>query len=238
MTPELWVAARRKGVLPSVKTPEDYMEGLMRGMKDAAVWLLTRHPLAPSLETARAVHRRAMGNVVPFAGVPTKVSLVTRGFPSCDPSAIEPEFGLLEEQFRDGLPGNANAQEACRWVAFAAARWLRIHPFLDGNKRTISLWATTWLEARFGPLGHDRPIHHRLSSAYEHLRKGDLAPFGSLLLCLAGDASQVSKPEAKLWVCPHRVAPNFGDPPPAALAPKPIFPPRPVPAGRWELSDF
>lgn len=74
----LWVAVRKKGVLPSVKTPEDYMGGLMRGMKDAAAWLLSRQPLSPSLATARAVHLRALGNVVPFAGAPTKVGCVCR----------------------------------------------------------------------------------------------------------------------------------------------------------------
>jgi fido (protein-threonine AMPylation protein) len=208
MTEATWRAIQKKGLLPGVGSQKEYLEKVNRGLKEAAGWLLTGGLKAPSLATAKKIHKMAMVEVAPWAGKPTTVQLITGGFPTCEPRRIAGEFEKLEAQWAAGFKKKDSPQEICRWVAFAAARWLRIHPFADGNKRTISLWAMATTEMAIGPLGLGKSLENKLAGAFKALRTGDLEPLGKILLGAAGQETGGGK---NLWKPPHKIAPQFDE---------------------------
>jgi fido (protein-threonine AMPylation protein) len=219
MTPDIWRGVQKKGLLPGI-TSENYEELALEGMTEAVSWLLSGREKPPTLETAKKIHSLSLKKVVPFAGKVTKTQLITAGYVTCDPRLIDEEFKLLNTQLREGLPDNATPFEHCRWGAFVAAKWLRIHPFLDGHKRTISLWTITNLQTKFGEPAQNNPkLYKRLHEAFKPLRKGDLKPFGELLLeafnidygihKTSGNKESQESQEFELdWSCPHSIAPR------------------------------
>jgi hypothetical protein len=88
-----------------------------------------------------------------------------------------------------GLPGTGDALEAVlTTAALAHARWIKIHPFANGNGRTARLWAN-WVLMRYGipPFVRLRPRpegHDYFEAARRALCEGDFEPTIALFLRL------------------------------------------------------
>ncbi len=88
----------------------------------------------------RAIHRQLFGDLFPFAGDIRYVTEVQRTvfcLPQYIPSMAEQLFsGLKEEHFLKGL----NREEFAQSLAYYMAEVHALHPFMDGNTRTLRLF--------------------------------------------------------------------------------------------------
>lgn len=110
------------------------------GVARALEFLAGLHDDTPlTVDLVRDLHRELMGEIYPFAGEYRTVAL-SKGdahWP-LPPDGIAPHMARLEERLFSRSPFSSTDRDAlCRFVAEVMNEILAIHPFREGNGRTV-----------------------------------------------------------------------------------------------------
>ena len=199
MDSEQWKAIKKKGIFPTVTSKEDYVLKMGEGIMDAITYQQSAANFIPNAETLKTIHYNIFKKVTPWAGKFTPNPLITNGYITCDPRLLEKELNRLGTAWEVFDVDKKNPQEIAKAIAFTGARILRLHPFLDGNKRTICTTITRLTELHL-PLVN--PIQ-QMSTALFEARKGNIKPLGTSIL----NACDIPNVLAFNWTLPSTIVP-------------------------------
>ena len=124
----------------SPKTFENYRREVARGLEDGRSFLKSMDEAIPSLDTIRTLHQYGFGRVYKIAGdfraFGQEIAIGRDDSRGAYYSQIPDELNLLEKQMKELLEKAVSPEERARAITFYHLRYVKIHPFLDGNGRT------------------------------------------------------------------------------------------------------
>lgn len=209
MTEEIWKGIKKKGVLPHIVTKEDYLLATAKGMGAAAALLAKLPTIRPNANLLRLIHALIFQNATPWAGEFTKTILITNKFVTSDPQSIHLNITKARkgwEKKKDPTP----PEDRARYLAWLTARLLRIHPFTDGNKRTILSLVLALLTRELSKTPDTALLQKKLSATIPETRKGNIQPLGELFLAASG----LEIPKNYGWKLPYSINPHISTPKP------------------------
>jgi len=116
-------------------------EGVARAMELAATFLDRAEPVALTSTIIRQVHTELMGAIYPFAGAWRTVPLHKGDGPTkwpLPPRGIEPLMEMLERDVLSRSPFlSTDDSKVFAYVSEVMGELLAIHPFREGNGRTV-----------------------------------------------------------------------------------------------------
>ncbi len=166
------------------KTFQHYKRAVGRGLNNARTFLQSTEELVPSVDTVRTIHQYGFGSVYGEAGdfraFGQEIAIGRDDARGAYYSQIPKELSLLSKQTSELFREASTDQLKARAVTFYHLRYVKTHPFLDGNGRTgrvIFDYQTRTL------LGTDR----RIDFSYEEYIEGIQRAFST------GDVSALAK---------------------------------------------
>lgn len=196
-----WEEIQDHGVLPHIKTWEDYIEKYQEGLANAHAFLAQEPKLWPQ-KTITETHKHLFQNIAPWAGTYSSRQEVIASIPGSPPELRNEEFELLEKQI-DTLQTGADSNLArIRIAAFHHSRILCMHPFKDGNGRVTRLLLEHQIASITGKI---KPLICTKATYIEALQaahpQGNLASLSNLLC-----QTYLGKPDpAKFLPVPFRM---------------------------------
>lgn len=125
--------------IPGVADLGDYRKRVELGAVDAEVYLLQEGTSNPSREVILETHRQMFATATKDAGrirVPADGNVQFGGRLGAEAQRIPIELERLEAEMADLLSQVQTDEDRCAAMAFYHARYISIHPFVDGNGRT------------------------------------------------------------------------------------------------------
>jgi fido (protein-threonine AMPylation protein) len=168
------------------KTHEAYKLAASLGIDRARVVIMATAEVVPTLDTIREVHRVSFRDVYKDAGqfrtFGREIAIGREGERGAYYSQIVDELTLLSKQNSELLETAASREDKARAIAFYHLRYVKIHPFMDGNGRSGRVIANMQSEAL---------LEKRLQVDFDHkvyikgiktaFREKDLGPLTKIL---------------------------------------------------------
>lgn len=171
-----------KWLVPGVKTREEYREKTLYGAAAAVLHLWNKGSLNPSPDTIREAHQAIFGEVRTDAGVmrkPGQQVIFGRGTEGAEPQRIAVELSRLHAEMGELLAASRSVADDCAAIAHYHARYIAIHPFLDGNGRS----GRVIMQAQARLVGQQLDLEKILANKPQYLEalstaieKNDVAP--------------------------------------------------------------
>ena len=133
-----WERIRTLAV-PGLTTLSDYRIRVELGAVDASVYLRNERSANPSPDVIREAHRQMFVNVTTDAGrfrKPSDGNVQFGGRLGVEALRIPVELERLDAEMSELLSQCQTPEDKCAAIAFYHARFISIHPFVDGNGRT------------------------------------------------------------------------------------------------------
>lgn len=127
-----------KRLLPDVHTISEYRERTTLGRVRAQVFLSEAENMNPSATTICEVHKIIFQSATKDAGrcrVPGE-AVTFGGRQGAEPARVPVELARLEKEMDELIAKAKTPEDFCVAIAFYHARFVGIHPFMDGNGRT------------------------------------------------------------------------------------------------------
>jgi len=122
------------------KTFQNYKRAVGRGLNNAKKFLQSTEELVPSVDTVRTIHQYGFGAVYEGAGdfrvFGQEIAIGRDDARGAYYSQIPEELSLLSKQTTELFQEASTDQLKARAVTFYHLRYVKTHPFLDGNGRT------------------------------------------------------------------------------------------------------
>jgi len=122
------------------KTFEHYKQAVGRGLDNARSFLQSTKEIVPSIDTVRTIHQYAFGAVYRRAGdfreYGQEIAIGRDDARGAYYSQIPEELSLLSKQTSKLFKEASTEQLKARAITFYHLRYVKTHPFLDGNGRT------------------------------------------------------------------------------------------------------
>lgn len=195
---QIWTDIQKKSLKEDVSDLSDYRERVLHGLSVARESLHDDGVI--DSESVKRAHEAAFNDVYFDAGnFRTKVGLFG-GNITAEPVRVEREMDLFAAQVEAVNSESSNNLEKLRNIAFTHARFVRIHPFEDGNGRTGRVILDEQIDEAFGVkvglseyILEDKPAY--IESLKKTYRDRDLAPFAKYLAgCLEDVAPIIDTP--------------------------------------------
>jgi len=122
------------------KTYERYKQSVDIGLQDARGFIRASTEVIPSLDTISNIQSLGFSEVYESAGkfraFGQEIAIGRDDARGAYYSQIPEELTLLSKQFEEQLEKSTTLEEKARAITFYHLRFVKIHPFLDGNGRT------------------------------------------------------------------------------------------------------
>jgi fido (protein-threonine AMPylation protein) len=122
------------------KTFKNYKDTVFIRLKNAEDYVRITKSINPSIDTIKAIHSLAFGEVYNFGGrfreFNEEISIGRDGGRGAYYSQINEELELLSKQTTTLLDSAKSPEDKAKLISFYHIRYVKIHPFLDGNGRT------------------------------------------------------------------------------------------------------
>jgi fido (protein-threonine AMPylation protein) len=182
-----WAQLRSSGLPETVKSYPDYKQKAASGLATAQIHLCQGDPFDMSPENVKDAHLLAFNQVDPNAGAIRKQVGCFGGNIGAEPHRVSREMEMLETQSYFLFKGAKTKTEMLQAIAFSHARFIRIHPFKDGNGRVSRAFTFSQMREAFN-IPMDGIADHIAGNKADYLKsmeqtrsKNDLTPLMSFL---------------------------------------------------------
>jgi fido (protein-threonine AMPylation protein) len=212
IAPHIWISLKKKEFLTNINSPLQYETESLRGLKDTSLHFLRKIDTAPSTISLLEGHKKLFNNISNEAGSFASQQLVYAGYLGSEPREIPWEIEKLANSFSTGIKAAKERNlykeaEIIRWVSFATARLLRIHPFTSGNKRLFACWAICALHRELNKTENNpTKFWKNMHSDFISMRKGDIEPICKKL-CIAFGVKNPQVDVPSFWLPPEDITP-------------------------------
>ena len=131
----------------------------------------------------QAIHRTALNNLYPFAGIYRNVNLSKAGHQFLPFSFIHYGMNYLEQEFLSKLPVDyEDPKKLIEDIAIVHCELIHIHPFREGNGRTARIFADLMANrAGYQSLALNKFRNDNFPQYIEALNKGDEQDYSGMI---------------------------------------------------------
>lgn len=176
------------------KTFENYRRVVGRGLDNAKRFLQSTEELVPTVDTIRTIHQYGFGRAYSGAGdfrsYGQEIAIGRDDARGAYYSQIPEELSLLSKQTSELFEAASTVELKARAITFYHLRYVKIHPFIDGNGRTGRVFFDYQTEKLLG-------INRRIDFSHEEYIGGIQKAFST------GDISTLTKTMTGVEISPE-----------------------------------